>query len=96
MASPAEIVADLKDVGELLAAQVDAGQSRDDVLENLFNSWAARLSSATRISPKGKALITHAVQEGPWNASQKKELANVILGGAHTSKAAAARAPEYG
>ena len=91
MASPAEIIADLGDVGELLSAQVNAGQSRDEVLENLFNSWAARLLSATKISPKGKAQITNAVQEGPWSASQKKELANVVLGTEAASKVAARR-----
>ena len=91
MASPAEIIADLRDVGELLTAQVNAGQSRAEVLENLFNSWAARLVSATKIAPKGKAQITNALQDGPWSASQKKELANVVLGTEAASKAAARR-----
>ena len=88
MASPAEIVADLGDVSELLTAQVNAGQSRDEVLENLFNSWISRLASTAKISPKGKTQITNAVHDGPWSASQKKELANAVLGTQAASKLA--------
>ena len=88
MASPAEIVADLGDVTELLTAQVNAGQSRDEVLENLFNSWISRLASSAKISPKGKTQITNAVHDGPWSASQKKELANAVLGTQAASKLA--------
>ena len=91
MASPTEIIADLGDVGELLTAQVQAGQCRDDVLENMFSSWAARLASAAKISPKGKAHITNAIHAGPWSASQKKDLASVVLGTESASKAAARR-----
>ena len=71
MASPQELATDLTDVSELLSAQVDAGLDRDEVLHSLYNSWAHRLSSATRIAPNGKTLVTQAIQSGPWNPDQK-------------------------
>jgi hypothetical protein len=91
MASPQEIAVDLADVGELLAAQVDAGLDRDEVLQSLYTSWAQRLSVAARLSPKGKTIVTNALQQGPWSAEHKKDLASIVLGGGATTKAAVRR-----
>ena len=45
LASMSDAIRDeLACVGELQAAQVDAGQSREDVLECMFRSWMQRLS----------------------------------------------------
>ena len=81
MASPAELVVDLGDVVELLDAQVDAGLPRDDVLQSLFNSWTTRLSGAAKLAPKGKAQVTKAIKDGPWDEHQKRDLARIVLGG---------------
>ena len=91
MASPQELATDLADVSELLSAQVDAGLDRDEVLHSLYNSWAHRLSSATRIAPKGKTLVTQAIQSGPWNPNQKKDLASILLSSPDTGSTAAGR-----
>jgi hypothetical protein len=53
--SPEELVSDLKDVPELIHAQVNAGIDRDDVCLALFNAWAARLQKHTKMRPKGKS-----------------------------------------
>ena len=81
MASPAELVVNLGDVVELLDAQVDAGLPRDDVLQSLFNSWTTRLSGAAKLAPKGKAQVTKAIKDGPWDEHQKRDLASIVLGG---------------
>ena len=90
MSSPAEIAADLADVSELLSAQVNAGLDHDNVLLSLFNSWAQRLSVVSRMAPKGKTLVTTAIQDGPWTPDQKKDLASIVLGNGQQSNAKAA------
>jgi len=94
MASPEEIAQELADVGELLTAQTDAGLDRTEVLQSLFNSWAGRLSMCARLSPKGKTIVTSAMQQGPWSADQKKDLASVILGGVASKTANVRRATQ--
>jgi hypothetical protein len=92
MATPQEIADDLG-YGELLTAQVDAGLDRADVLQSLYSRWANRLSSLARISAKGKAQVTSALQQGPWSAEHKNDLASIVLSGGTTPKAPSARRP---
>lgn len=91
MTSPTELVADLADVVELVDAQVDAGLNRDEVMQSLFNSWSQRLTCASKLSPKGKALVTNAISKGPWSESQRADLASILLGGDKQSTKAVAR-----
>ncbi len=80
MSSPEELALELSDVAELIQAQCDAGLCREDVLQCVYNSWASRLSACAKFSPKGKTLLTSAIKNGPWDATQKKDLALIILG----------------
>ena len=93
MSSAEDLARELKDVAELIAAQVSAGMCRDDVMQTVFNSWASRLGSCAKFTPKAKTLLTEAVHNGPWNADQRKDLARVILGGAGSDKKASNRRP---
>ena len=79
-------------VGELLAAQIDAGQIREDVLECMFRSWMQRLSHATHITThKAKTLLTQAINTGPWTSDQCRDLAACVLAGKKTASTAARR-----
>ncbi len=79
-------------VGELLTAQVDAGQSREDVLECMFRSWMQRLSHATHITThKAKTLLTQSINTGPWTSDQCRDLAACVLAGKKTASKAARR-----
>ena len=93
MSSAEDLARELKDVTDLIAAQVSAGMCRDDVMQTVFNSWASRLGSCAKFTPKAKTLLTEAVHNGPWNADQRKDLARVILGGAGSDKKASNRRP---
>lgn len=71
---------ELIDANELLASQERAGLNKDDVLESMFRSWLARLSSpGQKFTDKGKAILTDAIRQGPWNENQTKELARIVL-----------------
>lgn len=84
---------ELATVGELLEAQVAAGQSRDDVMECMFRSWLARLATGPTAGSKQKASLTQAITSGPWTAEQRKELAATVLGGNQRKAASKARRP---
>jgi len=85
---------ELANVGELLEAQVSAGQSRADVIECLFRSWMSRLSTGPAAGAKQKAALTQAITNGPWTADQRKDLASAVLhGGSHKNAASKARRP---
>ncbi len=81
MSSPEQLVRELGDVPELLEAQVAAGLCRDEVIEALFRSWSSRLANIGRLSDKAKAMITTAVNSGPWSQQQIKDLASIVLQG---------------
>lgn len=89
--SPEELVADLNDVPELIHAQVNAGIDRDEIFSALFNSWVDRLRKHTKMSPKGKIMVTKAINEGPWAQSQKRDLASVLTDVSASTKASAFR-----
>ena len=91
--SPEELVSDLKDVPELIHAQVSAGIDRDDVFMALFNAWVDRLHKHTKMRPKGKIMVTQAINDGPWTQLQKRDLASVLNDLNATTKASAARRP---
>ena len=93
MSSPEDLARELKDVNDLIAAQVSAGMCRDDVMQTVFNSWASRLGSCAKFTPKAKTLLTEAVQNGPWDADQMKDLARIILGGSGPGKKTNNRRP---
>lgn len=89
--SPEELVSDLKDVPELIHAQVNAGIDRDDVCLALFNAWADRLHKHTKMRPKGKIMVTQAINDGPWTPLQKRDLASVLNDLNAATKASSAR-----
>lgn len=91
--SPEELVSDLKDVPELIHAQVNAGIDRDDVFLALFNAWVDRLQKHTKMKPKGKIMVTQAINDGPWTPLQKRDLASVLNDLNAATKASAARRP---
>ena len=93
MASPKEISDDLADARDLVAAQVNAGLDRDDVITSMFSSWVTRLSAYTRMPPKGKTMVTNAINAGPWTAEQKKDMASILLEKGSIHKSVAARRP---
>ena len=91
MSSPEQLVRELADIPELLAAQVVAGLSREEVVEALFRSWSSRLSNITgRMNEKGKTMLTQAISQGPWSEPQVKDLASIVLQGGLKSKCTAA------
>ena len=80
MASPEHIARELEDVEGLVAAQVAAGLDREEVLQSLFNSWAARLSTCVKMNDKSKTMITESIRKGPWDSDQVRDLASIVLG----------------
>ena len=96
MSSPEHLASELADIPALLDAQAAAGLDRDEVIESLCRSWTARFSNLGRLSDKGKTIITKALNDGPWSASQVKDLASILLHGkssAAKSGSAANRRP---
>lgn len=81
MSSPEQLASELADIPALLDAQAAAGLDRDEVIESLFRSWTSRFSNLGRLSDKGKTVITQALNDGPWSASQVKDLASILLHG---------------
>ena len=81
MSSPEHLASELADIPALLDAQAAAGLDRDEVIESLCRSWTARFSNLGRLSDKGKTIITKALNDGPWSASQVKDLASILLHG---------------
>jgi hypothetical protein len=86
MCSPEQLIRELCDVPDLIAAQVHAGLDKEEVLEALFRSWASRLSTIGKMSDKHKALVTNCITEGPWTSQQVKDLACIVLQGSATKR----------
>jgi len=84
---------ELATVGELLEAQVAAGQSRADVMECMYRSWLGRLAAMPTAGSKQKASLTQSITSCPWTADQRKELAAAVLGGNQRKAASKARRP---
>ena len=80
MASHQDLVNDLQDIPELMAAQVADGLSHDEVSAQLFAAWAERLSKHVKMHPKGKIAVINAMNSGPWKAAQKKSLRACSIG----------------
>jgi hypothetical protein len=87
MASPEDLARELGDVGGLITAQVAAGMNREEVMQSVFNSWASRLGACAKMTPKSKTMLTTAIQQGPWECQQRKDLASIVLGGSGTQSA---------
>lgn len=79
--SAAQAASELSDVHALVQSQVDAGMCRDEVVEALCSSWAQRLAGLSHCSQGDKARLTSALAAGPWNETQRKELARAVLVG---------------
>ena len=78
-----QAASELADVSTLVQSQVDAGMSRDEVVDALCCSWAPRLAGLSQCSQSDKARLTSALTAGPWNDTQRKELARAVLVGSH-------------
>ena len=61
---------ELTHVSVLVASQVVAGLSADEVTEALCSSWADRLSKLSHLAPTDKIAITFALARGPWTDDQ--------------------------
>jgi len=86
-----QMCAEMKGVQNLLDAQVAAGMNEADVKESLCRSWIARITSHPALRDQQKSDLTSAITGGPWDASQKKLLASVVLAnGTKASKAGSA------
>ena len=90
-----ELIKELEDASSLITSQVEAGLPREDVLESLFRSWAARLTNPScKFTVKQKASLTSAINSGPWTKDQTKQLALAVLEqGATKQKQKANRTP---
>ncbi len=78
-----QAASELADVSTLVQSQVDAGIDRDEVVDALCGSWAPRLAGLSQCSQSDKARLTSALTAGPWNDTQRKELARAVLVGSH-------------
>ena len=86
-----QMCAEMKGVQNLLDAQVAAGMNEADVKESLCRSWIARITSHPALRDQQKSDLTSAITGGPWDASQKKLLASIVLAnGTKASKAGSA------
>ena len=82
-----ELVKELDDASSLITSQVEAGLPREDVLESLFRSWAARLTNPScKFTVKQKASLTSAINSGPSTKDQTKQLALAVLEQGATKK----------
>lgn len=90
MTSVEDLARELGDVKDLIEAQVQAGMNRDEVMEALFTSWTSRLAACGKMTPKAKTILTSAIQRGPWNGDQRRDLASVVLNGTKGNKAKSA------
>jgi hypothetical protein len=66
---------------------------RDEVLQPLFDSWVARLSSLGKLQDGVKTQITKALKSTPFSQEQIKSLAHVVLTGGKTVKISKKRRP---
>jgi hypothetical protein len=89
MSSPEQLARELEDVPALIDAQVAAGLDRDEVVQSLFRSWTARLSTCATMNDKGKTLMTQTIRHGPWDEQQVKDMASIILVGKPSAKSKA-------
>ena len=72
------VIEELTSLSGVVAAQIEVGIERDDVVISLFNSWKLQLAQLTPCAGEAREL-TVALSMGPWNKGQKCEVALVLL-----------------
>ena len=75
------LVKELDGISNLMDAQQKAGMHKDEVLQSLFRSWSARLSTQPmqKLSVLERQQLTAAITACPWSAEQCKSLAETVL-----------------
>ena len=75
------LVKELDGISNLMDAQQKAGVHKDEVLQSLFRSWSARLSTQPmqKLSVLERQQLTAAITACPWSAEQCKSLAETVL-----------------
>ena len=70
------LVKELDGISNLMDAQQKAGVHKDEVLQSLFRSWSARLSTQPmeKLSLLERQQLTAAITACPWSAEQCKSL----------------------
>ena len=75
------LVKELARISTLMEAQEKAGLHKEEILQSLFRSWSARLSTQPmqKLSVLERQQLTHAITACPWSAEQCKSLAEIVL-----------------
>ena len=66
-----DLVKELQGVGTLVDAQVEAGVSRDEVVDALYRSWIERFGNYTcKLGSAMSAQISLVIKDGPFSKNQ--------------------------
>ena len=81
MSAVGSLMKELDGISTLIEAQEKAGLHKDEILQSLFRSWSARLSTQPmqKLSTLEGQQLTHAITACPWTAEQCKSLAEIVL-----------------
>ena len=80
MCIAADIMQELSDANALVDAQVAACMVNDVVVNQLFLDLQQRISTMT-CTTHDKAMLTRALNDGPWTDTQRQQLATNVLQG---------------
>ena len=81
MSAVGSLMKELDGISTLIDAQEKAGLHKDEILQSLFRSWSARLSTQPmqKLSVLERQQLTAAITACPWSAEQCKSLAETVL-----------------
>ena len=70
---------ELASAPDLVHAQTSVGLPREEVVEDLYNSWCHRLKQLTVLSDVDKTMISQSLNGEPWSCAQRVELAKIVM-----------------
>ena len=76
----ANLATEMQSVAALVDAQVEAGASREEVVDALYRSWIDRFDNCTsKLSNDASTHISMSIKDSPFSPDQKKQLARAFL-----------------
>lgn len=88
----ADLVTELGEVNDVVAAQVEVGMSRDEVVESLYRSWLDRITQLkSKLSNAVVTQLSCAIKNTPFTQDQRTNLARAVLNIGSTNKKVVAR-----
>ena len=76
----ANLATEMQGVAALVDAQVEAGASREEVVDALYRSWIDRFDTCTsKLSNDAPTQISMSIKDAPFSPDQRKQLARAVL-----------------